>query len=89
MGKKQFLFLQHLYWCSPLEDKELTDTLKLEGKVTQIQYKVDDRSTLEVFRNYESALKQAGFEILFEEHGNSFSDARPARQGGASTCVLL
>lgn len=38
----------------------------LEGKITRISYYLpDDRSTLEVFRNYEDALKAAGFEVLF------------------------
>lgn len=38
----------------------------LEGKVTKLSYYLpEDRSTLEVFRNYEDALKAAGFEILF------------------------
>ena len=38
----------------------------LEGKVTRISYYLpEDRSTLEVFRNYEGALKEAGFEILY------------------------
>lgn len=38
----------------------------LEGKITKISYYLpDDRSTLEVFRNYEDALKAAGFEVLF------------------------
>lgn len=38
----------------------------LEGKVTKISYYLpEDRSTLEVFRNYEDALKAAGFEIIF------------------------
>ncbi len=39
---------------------------RLEGKITKISYYLpEDRSTLEVFRNYEDALKAAGFEILF------------------------
>ena len=38
----------------------------LEGKVTRISYYLpEDRSTLEVFRNYEDALKAAGYEVLF------------------------
>jgi OmpA-OmpF porin, OOP family len=38
----------------------------LEGKITFIKYETPGgRSELEVFRNYESALKTAGFEILF------------------------
>ncbi len=38
----------------------------LEGRVTTIRYIAPEgRSTLEVYRNYEDALQQAGFEILF------------------------
>ncbi|MFC1896519.1 DUF4892 domain-containing protein [Thermodesulfobacteriota bacterium] len=38
----------------------------LEGKVTRILYKgPKGRSTLEVYRNYEKALKNAGFDTLF------------------------
>jgi len=50
---------------------ELTEILVLEGKVTQIQYHLEGRSTLEVYRNYESALKNAGFAILFTEQGRN------------------
>ena len=42
------------------------ETVKLEGKVTRIDYKdPNDRSSLERIRNYEQALKKAGFEIKF------------------------
>jgi len=41
-------------------------TVKLEGKVTKIDYRdPDDRSSLERIRNYEQAFKKAGFEIKF------------------------
>ncbi len=58
----------------------LTKTKQLEGKVTRIQYDAPEgRSTLEIYRNYESALKKAGFEILFagarEELGKNFGEA--------------
>jgi len=58
----------------------LTKSKQLEGKVTRIQYDApEDRSTLEIYRNYESALKRAGFEILFagarEELGKDFGEA--------------
>jgi len=58
----------------------LTKSKQLEGKVTRIQYDApEDRSTLEIYRNYESALKRAGFEILFaearEELGEDFGEA--------------
>jgi len=43
---------------------------RLDGKVTLITYKQPpNRSTLEIFRNYEIALKEAGFETLFICHG--------------------
>jgi len=38
----------------------------VEGAVTQIRYQIDkERTTLEVFKNYEQALADAGFETLF------------------------
>ncbi|TWT01686.1 OmpA family protein [Reyranella sp. CPCC 100927] len=41
-------------------------SVALEGKVTNLIYRAPvDRSSLEVFRNYEEALKNAGFETLF------------------------
>jgi len=44
----------------------LTKSQKLEGKVTQITYAAPkDRSVLEIFRNYESAIKNGGFVTLF------------------------
>ncbi|HEY6643118.1 OmpA family protein [Povalibacter sp.] len=40
--------------------------LPLEGKLTRVAYRAPEgRSVLEVFRNYEQALRDAGFEILF------------------------
>src|SRR5687767_13263943 len=40
--------------------------VRSEGQVTRIRYKAPvGRTSLEVFRNYETALKAAGFEILF------------------------
>ncbi|MFQ5788787.1 MAG: DUF4892 domain-containing protein, partial [Thermodesulfobacteriota bacterium] len=45
---------------------KITKSDKLEGKVTKISYELpEDRSSLEVLRNYEQELKKAGFEILF------------------------
>jgi outer membrane protein OmpA-like peptidoglycan-associated protein len=41
-------------------------TLPLEGRITRISYEIPaKRSTLEVMRNYEIALKEKGFEFLF------------------------
>lgn len=41
-------------------------TLDLEGKVTKIIYRaIKERSTLEIFRNYQLAIEQAGGELLY------------------------
>jgi OmpA-OmpF porin, OOP family len=48
------------------KNRELTDSKRVTGKVTRIQYKApEDVSTLEIYHNYETALRDAGFEILF------------------------
>jgi flagellar motor protein MotB len=47
-------------------DQKFAKSQPLEGKLTRIVYAVPQgRSVLEVFRNYQSALKKAGFETLF------------------------
>lgn len=46
--------------------KNLDSTTKLEGKLTRITYRAPaQRSSLEVFRNYEQAFKDAGFAPVF------------------------
>ena len=48
------------------KDHKLTQSHRLEGRITRLNYKVPEgRSILEVYRNYETALKQAGFEVLY------------------------
>jgi hypothetical protein len=47
-------------------DLKFAKSLHLEGKITRIVYTPPlGRSVLEVFRNYQGALKKAGFETLF------------------------
>lgn len=47
-------------------EKNLDATALLEGEVTRITYRAPEgRSTLEVFRNYEQALEDAGFATIF------------------------
>ncbi len=49
-----------------LVDDKFTKSQQLEGKVTGIVYTAPEgRSVLEVFRNYQGALKKAGFATLF------------------------
>jgi outer membrane protein OmpA-like peptidoglycan-associated protein len=48
------------------EENTITKNRHLEGKITRIVYVAPaGRTVLEVFRNYQSALKKAGFETLF------------------------
>lgn len=63
-------FDEYVLPLGPIKNEKLTKSQKLEGKVTLIQYKAPKgRSALEVYRNYELALKKAGFEILFSGTG--------------------
>ena len=49
-----------------LGEEKFTKSQHLEGKVTRIVYAAPEgRSVLEVFRNYQGALKKAGFQTLF------------------------
>jgi len=79
-----------------VEKDKLKSVQNLEGKVTQITYAApQDRSILEIFRNYESALKNAGFEILLNEKSGNLGDkwiskyldatSRPQRDGTNAT----
>jgi len=50
----------------PFEKGKFTKTERLQGKVTRLVYvSPSDRSTLEVFRNYQQALTKGGFRTLF------------------------
>ncbi len=48
------------------DERNLSESRRVAGKLTRIQYRAPEgRSTYEVYHNYESALKEAGFEVLF------------------------
>ncbi|MBI5380078.1 MAG: DUF4892 domain-containing protein [Nitrospirae bacterium] len=72
-------FDEYLLALGPLKSGSFQKTQHLEGKVTRIIYhNPAGRSSLEIFRNYETALKQAGFQTLFackqQECGESKND---------------
>jgi len=49
-----------------VDENKITKSKPLEGKITRIVYVAPaGRSVVEVFRNYQAALKKAGFETLF------------------------
>lgn len=58
-------------------DKVLAEQAVLEGQITRIIYRgPDERSSMEILRNYRSALEAAGFETLFScgnDCGNNFA----------------
>ena len=57
---------EYLFPTGKVENDQLAKSERLEGKITRITYQTaNGRSTLEVYRNFESALKQAGFQGLF------------------------
>ncbi|MBI3684194.1 MAG: DUF4892 domain-containing protein [Acidobacteria bacterium] len=60
-------FDEYLFPLGKLVDHRKPEkSQQLEGKVTLIQYHAPKgRSVLEIYRNFESALKKAGFEFLF------------------------
>jgi len=59
-------FDEYVLPLAKLEKGKLSKSQHLAGKVTRITYKApEDRSTPEIYRNYELALKKADFEILF------------------------
>ena len=69
-------FDEYVLPLGKLEKGKLSESEQLEGKITRITYKApEDRSTLEVYRNYELALKSAGFEILFTSSGKEIGDS--------------
>jgi len=56
---------------SPLEPNALVKSQRIEGRFTRIIYVAPaGRSSLEVFRNYESAMTKAGFAKLFSCSGD-------------------
>jgi len=67
--------------------KNVDSTILLEGRVTRITYRGPaERSSLEVFRNYEQALRKANFQTVFtcaqaECGGRNFNHAVSPREG--------
>ena len=60
-------FDEYVLPLGPTKDTDsYTKSQKLEGKVTKIKYSVpENRSSLEVFRNFQNALQRGGFQTLF------------------------
>ncbi|MCM8785802.1 MAG: DUF4892 domain-containing protein [Candidatus Omnitrophica bacterium] len=59
------------------EDIKKAKKEKLEGKITKIQYQAPkERSPLEVFKNYEEAIKKANFDIIYLARGSEIGGIR-------------
>jgi len=64
-GYEQYAY-DRLVLATEMEDGEIEETA-FKGKVTRIHYVAPEgRSSLEVHRNYQMALRDAGFEIVYE-----------------------
>jgi len=60
----------------PYEKGKFTKTEHLEGKITRLVYvNPKDRSTLEIFRNYQQSLTKGGFQTLFTCSATECGDA--------------
>jgi len=63
---RQDRFDEYTLVLGKFNGRQIGEHRKIEGQITRIVYEIDkSRTTLEVFRNYETALTGAGFEILF------------------------
>jgi OOP family OmpA-OmpF porin len=73
----------------PIKDGKLTKSLHLEGKITELHYSIPEgRSVLEVYRNYEAALKQAGFQTLFACKGHECGTGARVAVKGLGTILV-
>ncbi len=53
-------------------ENKLTKSLKVEGKITRIDYLAPDQvSPLEIWTNYKNAIQEAGFTTLFQCHSDA------------------
>lgn len=63
---KQEKFNEYTLLLGKPDGKEPGEHQTVEGAITQIRYQIDkERTSLEVYKNYEKALADAGFETLF------------------------
>ncbi|MEY1640122.1 hypothetical protein [Tenuifilum osseticum] len=68
-------FNEYLLPLGKMSKDTLEKSLKLEGKVTQITYAAPkDRSILEIYRSYETFLKNNGFITLFSANKEELGD---------------
>lgn len=66
VGYIQEKFNEYTLLLGKTEGRKPGEHQVIEGAITKIRYQIDkERTTLEVFKNYEKALADAGFETLF------------------------
>jgi len=76
-GKKAYIQIDYAPYVLGVDNQErknirgfqryFKEYIDLEGKLTRIQYEIEQSEGLfKVFKNYEKALKEAGYKILFE-----------------------
>ncbi len=73
-GYSQKEFDEHFLLLGPVKDVRTAKKKGVEGRVTYIRYQCPpDRSSLEIYKNYELALTKAGFKILYRERADEYS----------------
>ena len=64
--RKAVAFDEFQFPVAKMWANKFTKELPLEGKLEHLKYRnPEERSTLELFRNYETSLKQSGFQTIF------------------------
>lgn len=65
-------------WNEPEEALNDQNSLRLEGKVWELTYRIpENRSTVEVIRSYEAELTKAGFKVLYQCTGKECAGLPP------------
>ena len=62
----------------------ISEKENIEGKITRIQYKINDGSALNIFKKYEEQIKNSGFEIIISSQGQ-----KPYDTGGRTWSLFV
>ena len=84
--RKAVAFDEFQFPVAKMWANKFTKELPLEGKLEHLKYRnPEERSTLELFRNYETSLKQSGFsDHLQLQQGRNAAAATPGRRWATS-----
>ncbi|OGS39648.1 MAG: hypothetical protein A2506_00400 [Elusimicrobia bacterium RIFOXYD12_FULL_66_9] len=82
LDRKAVAFDEYKFPVAKMWANKFTKELALEGKVERLEYSnPEERSSLEMFRNYQASLKQSGYQTLYSCSGEECGS------GGGNTQV--